>query len=169
MQPWIQLELHTVKLADERLNQRDRLLLERLADKPTLSIPAACDGWAETQAAYRFFDNDRIEPAQLLQPHHDATLKRIGLHPVVLIPQDPTDLDLTRKQERVGGPLGSELQWGIRDHVSLAVTPDRLALGVTQRVTSSRNLEDFHKRKTARLRPIEDKESHRWLDRGSQG
>jgi hypothetical protein len=27
-----------------------------LADKPTASIPGACLDWAETQAAYRFFD-----------------------------------------------------------------------------------------------------------------
>ena len=164
MQPWVEHELQTVNLADERLNKRYRLLLDRLSDKPTLSIPAACNGWAETLAAYRFFDNERIESVQLLKPHADATLDRIRGYPVVLIPQDTTELELTRKQERVGGPLGSEARWGVRDHVALAVTPERLALGVVHSFTWVRSLDDYHKRGQARLKPIEDKESRRWVE-----
>ena len=86
-----------MRLADQRLNSRYRVVLDRLSSKPTSSIPAACDGWAETQAAYRFFDNDRITPEQLLQPHYGATLERIRQHPVVLIAQDTTEFDLTRR------------------------------------------------------------------------
>lgn len=164
MQSWIEHELRTVNLPDERLNKRYHLLLDRLSDKPTLSIPAACNGWAETHAAYRFFDNERVEPAQLLKPHYDATIERIREYPVVVIPQDTTEFDLTRQQEKIGGPLGSESQWGIHDHVSLAVTPERLTLGVVDSFTWERELEDFHKRKTARFKPIEDKESYRWLE-----
>lgn len=37
--------------ADERMNRRFELLFERLSDKPTISKPAACAGWAETAAA----------------------------------------------------------------------------------------------------------------------
>lgn len=164
MPSWIENELRTVNLADERLNRRYRLLLDQFSDKPTLSIPAACGGWAETLAAYRFFDNQRVGPSQLLQPHCDATIERIRQHPVVLIPQDTTEIELTRKQEKIGGPLSSEHHWGIRDHVSLAVTPDRLPLGVVQSSTWFRTLDDFHKRKDARFKPIEEKESHRWVE-----
>ena len=149
MQAWIEDELRTVNLADERLNKRYRVLLERFSDKPTLSIPAACTGWPETQAAYRFCDNERVTPEQLLQPHYDATLERIRQYPVVLIPQDTTQFDLTRQQEKIGGPLGDEKHWGLHDHVALAVTPERLALGVVHSFTWARNLEDFHKRNEA--------------------
>src|SRR5262245_54281138 len=37
MQSWIEHELHTVDLPDQRLNARYRLLLEQLSSKPTLS------------------------------------------------------------------------------------------------------------------------------------
>jgi hypothetical protein len=164
MQPWIEQESRTVRLADERLNSRYRVLLDRLSGKPTLSIPAACDGWAETQAAYRFFDNDRITPEQLLRPHYDATLERMRQHPVVLVAQDTTEFDLTRAQEKIGGPLGDERHWGLHDHVALAVTPQRLALGVVHQFTWARDPEDFHKRGEARSKPIEAKESYRWLE-----
>jgi len=164
MQAWIEDELRTVNLADERLNKRYRVLLERFSSKPTLSIPAACTGWPETQAAYRFFDNERVTPEQLLQPHYEATLERIRQYPVVLMPQDTTQFDLTRQQEKIGGPLGDEKHWGLHDHVALAVTPERLALGVVHSFTWARNLEDFHKRNEARYKPIEEKESYRWLE-----
>jgi Transposase DNA-binding/Transposase Tn5 dimerisation domain len=164
MQPWVEHELRTVNLPDQRLEKRYRVLLDRFSAKPTLSIPAACNGWSETQAAYRFFDNDRIDPGQLLQPHYDATIERIRQHPVVLIPQDTTEFDLTRKHEKIGGPLGDENHWGLHDHVSLAVTPERLALGVVNSFTWARDPDDFHKRKEARFKPIEEKESFRWLE-----
>ena len=102
VQPWVEDELRTVDLPDERLNKSYQLLLDRLSDKPTLSIPAACNGWSETQAAYRFFDNQRVEPTQLLKPHFDATIERIRGCPVVLIPQDTTEFDLTRGREKIG-------------------------------------------------------------------
>jgi hypothetical protein len=38
-------------------------LLERLAGRPTASIPAACHGWAETQAAYCLFDHHAVTAA----------------------------------------------------------------------------------------------------------
>ena len=55
MDAWIENEISDVNLGDGRLNQRYALLLERLQDKPSLSIPGACNGWAETQAAYPYF------------------------------------------------------------------------------------------------------------------
>jgi hypothetical protein len=164
MQAWIESELRTSKLPDNRMNKRYKILLDRLSSKPTLSIPAACNGWSETLGAYRFFDNERVTPDQLLQPHYDATIERIRLCPVVLIPQDTTEFNLTRRQEKVGGPLSAETHWGVHDHVSLAVSPQRLALGVVQSHVWARDPDDFHKRKQARYKPIEDKESLRWLE-----
>lgn len=51
---WASDEFKTLDLGDERLNARAVLLAQRLAGKPTENIPNAGNGWAETQAAYRF-------------------------------------------------------------------------------------------------------------------
>jgi transposase-like protein/transposase Tn5 family protein len=164
MPDWIEDELRTLDLPDDRLNDRFRVLLERLGTKPTPSIPAACHGWAETQAAYRFFDNDRVTDQRLLQPHFDATLERIRQQPVVLLAQDTTELELTRPVERVGGPLGDEDHWGVHTHVMLAVTPERLALGLVSSHTWARDPATFRRRKKRKAKPIEQKESYRWLE-----
>jgi hypothetical protein len=163
MDAWIAEELKTVDLGDERLDRRFEIVLERLASRPSVSIPAACKGLAETQAAYRFFDNKRVEARKVLQPHHQATLERIRRQSTVLIVQDTTELDMTRAQEKVGGPLSWDTQIGFHDHVLLALTPERVPLGVVDAEIWSREPGDFHKRHEKAKKPIEEKESYRWL------
>ena len=163
MQTWIKDELASVDLGDQRLDRRYELVVDRLSQKPTLSIPAACGGWAETLAAYRFFDNDKVTPDKLLAPHRDATLKRIQAQRVVLLVQDTTKLILDRAEEKVGGPLNHENQYGIQVHPLLALTPEGMALGVVNAQMWARDPDDFHKRKQAPYKPIEEKESIRWL------
>src|SRR5580700_5347344 len=145
MQAWIVAETKSADFGDERLDSRFELLLDRLSEKPTLSIPAACRGSAETTAAYRFFDNDKTDAAKVLKPHHDATVARIHAHDVVIVAQDTTEIELTRKQERVGGPLTDESRWGLYVHPLLAMTPERVPLGVVTANIWSRDAEEFAK------------------------
>ena len=53
-QSWAAQELAGINLGDARLNKPSVPLLDRLADKPTVSIQTACNRWAETRAACRF-------------------------------------------------------------------------------------------------------------------
>ena len=53
-------ELKTITLSDKRLNRRLGDILGALGERPHQSIPTACGGNAETMAAYRFFDNDKV-------------------------------------------------------------------------------------------------------------
>jgi hypothetical protein len=57
---WAAEEFKDIDLGDRRLDKRAVLLAERMAAKPLASIPQACGGWAETQAAYRFLAQDDI-------------------------------------------------------------------------------------------------------------
>jgi hypothetical protein len=168
LQDWIADELATADLSDERLDKRFRLLVDRFSRKPTLSIPAACRGRAETEAAYRFFDNPRVSPQKILKPHHQATLRRIREHAVVLLPQDTTEIDLTRPQEIVGGPLNSETRRGLHDHALLAFTTQGVPLGVLSAALWARDPASLtrsrkEKKKENRTKPIADKESYRWV------
>jgi hypothetical protein len=51
MNNWIDEELATLDLGDDLLNRRQKLILDRFADRPSASIPGACRGWAETNGA----------------------------------------------------------------------------------------------------------------------
>ena len=70
-------EMKTANLSDERLNKRLISLLDTLGNSPEESIPVACGGWAETKAAYRFFDNGHVSAEKILAPHLASSLERI--------------------------------------------------------------------------------------------
>jgi hypothetical protein len=74
--PWAKEEMVSVDLGDERLDSRVVAVLSALGSRPTVSIPAACGGRAEMQAAYRFFNNDKVTFDKVLQPHIERTLTR---------------------------------------------------------------------------------------------
>jgi hypothetical protein len=169
MQAWIETETTTADFGDERLKRRYQLLLDRLSAKPTLSIPAACQGLAETTAAYRFCDSARTDAAKVLQPHQDATLARVRAEPVVVVAQDTTEIEIDRPHERIGGPLNDASRWGLYLHPLLALTPQRIPLGVVAAKIWSRDPDEFaksqvEKRQARKAKPLEQKESVRWLE-----
>jgi len=136
MENWAVEEFAGADLGDERLTQRLIKLATRFADKPTASIPGACNDWAETQAAYRFFEQSSdkkrgLDWQEILAPHVECTQARMRQHPVVLCLQDTTELDFNG-QEAIGlGPLSYEAQRGMYLHPTYVVTPHREPLGVT--------------------------------------
>lgn len=128
---WISEETKTANLGDKRLTVRLGRVLDMLSRKPEKSIPTSSNGWHETKAAYRFFDNDLITEGKILKPHLDATLKRIQKEPVVLLPQDTTELNYSGMPSTQGlGKLRSEIQLGMLLHQTIAITPERICLGV---------------------------------------
>jgi hypothetical protein len=167
--PWAQEEVEAADLGDERLDARLELLVSALGERPNLSIPAACAGRAEMQAAYRFFDNDKVTFDKVLQPHIARTVQRLAQQPVALLVQDTSEIDLTRPEQPVAG--AGELDGSRRGfllHEMQAFTPEGTPLGTvwaeilnrTDGVShASAAQKDYAKKHT----PIEEKESLRWL------
>ena len=131
MMSWATKEMNGVDLGDKRLNERLLTLFDKLGNAPNLSIPAACDGWHETKAAYRFFDHEQVTEEKILEPHVQSTIARMQNHPVVLLLQDTTTLNFSGQKKRTDiGPVKHENHLGLLLHPILAVTPERLCLGV---------------------------------------
>lgn len=166
---WIINEFATLSLKDKRLNERSQKILAQLSRSATDSIPVACNGAAETKAAYRFFDNDRVTPEAIHQAHFDASLMRMAQYPVVLIPQDTTTLSFGAQHERLDvGPITSNSIQGMQIHAAIAVTPDKICLGALSikqwRREKLEKLTKKEKKEKNYATPIEDKESYRWLE-----
>ena len=166
---WATEEMRTVNLGDERLNKRLTSLLTTLSNNPQDSIPVACGGWPETKAAYRFFDNNNVSAEKILAPHRAATIERIKQHETVLLIQDTTTLNFSGQHKRVDiGPINHEKHRGIMLHPTIAVTPDRLCLGVIDTYHWAR--EELHhwesreeKNRENHKIPFKEKESYKWL------
>jgi hypothetical protein len=166
---WAQMEVASVDLGDQRLNDRLVTLLSALGDRPNLSIPAACGGHADTQAAYRFFDNPKVTFQEILSPHHQQTLQRMSQQEVVLLVQDSSEIELDRpNQEVVGvGELDGSRR-GVLLHVMHAFTVDGTPLGTLWAECINRTEGVSHesaeqKRQERKQKPLEEKESLRWI------
>lgn len=160
---WVVEEMEGVDLGDQRLHKRLLRILQRMFDSPVASLKAACSGWAETIATYRFFDNEQITEASLLRPHQEATLQRVQAQPRVLVIQDTTEIDYSSKKELEGtGSLSVEERQGFFAHSQYVVTPERLPLGVWGTMIYARDGGD--EKAGRKEQPIEMKESYRWLE-----
>ena len=163
MSHWASNFAPTANFGDKRLNDRMETLLKQLGDKSTESIPTACGGWAETLAAYRFFDNEKVNFNQVLDSHIQASIERISCYPVVLLVQDTTDLihTITKGPKGLGTLKETEKQ-EVFLHPTIAITPHRLRYGVIGADIWKRDKKS--PRKERRKKPINEKESHHWLN-----
>jgi hypothetical protein len=155
---WATEEFSTLDLGDQRLNRRAILLAERLAAQPTASIPAACGGWAETQAAYRLLSHDAVGWQDLHDPHMACTLQRMAAHKVVLCIQDTTELNFNGQAIAGLGPLSYEAQRGMYLHPTYAVSPEREPLGVLDAWMWAREFKDKEGKRPGQP------ESRRWIE-----
>ena len=164
-------EVCGARLGDQRLTKRLCKVVDELESKPAMSLPAATKGRAEMEAAYRFFDNSKVSPERILQPHIEATRQRIVQSDVALLVQDTTELDLTRPKRKVkgAGPIERDTRRGAFFHPLVAFDADGLPLGVAWQKSWARDeirTDLTTKERRARLRstPIEEKESFRWVE-----
>jgi Transposase DNA-binding/Transposase Tn5 dimerisation domain len=179
---WIDRELAGCQFADERLGRRLRTLLDQMAGAMGESIPFACQDWANTKAAYRFFANDRVSDGEILGGHFQATRGRFAAAGgSIMVLHDTTEFSYQRRRaERVGqtcrinsgkdknGRYRMHTVCGLLMHASLAVTTEGLPLGLAAvKFWTRKKFKGTAalKRKINPTRvPIEPKESIRWLD-----
>ena len=163
---WAEQEFKEAQLNDERLNKRLLTLARDFYNRPQANIPEACQSRAKTRAAYRFFDHPKITMDQLLKSHYEATLKRIGKEEIVLVVQDTTSLNYSAHPLTEGlGPISprSEGVIGLLLHNSLAFNLAGTPLGLLDVQCWARDPKQFGKRASRHERPIEHKESQKWL------
>ena len=111
---WAINEFGAVELGDTRRT-------DRLAQRPAASLPAACDDLAMLKGAYRLLENPAV--------------------PLVRAVQDTAELDYTRHPGTTGlGPIGNGYGRGLLVHTTLAITPDRLPLGLLAQQDWARGL-----------------------------
>lgn len=165
---WIELEMETIDLGDRRLNKRACNILEGLGFAPGRTIPQAFQAWSEIKATYNFFNNDLVSEEKILASHLEKTRERIRDYPIVLFTSDTTDINYTTKTAMKNKERLDNKQNGLWLHATIAVTPERLNLGLVQANFWHRELEIAEKSsayRTARDKTsVEEKESYRWLE-----
>ena len=143
------------------------MIATAFAQQLTASIPQACGPGPATQGAYRFFENEDIDPEAIRDAHHQATLERVRQVPIVLALQDTSTLNYsTHPQTQDLGPIGTRRQKiiGLILHSTLAVTPRGLPLGMLHTAVAARDPKAAGSAKKRHAKDVSEKESQKWLD-----
>lgn len=165
---WAEQEFGACELGDRRLTRRLVKIVAAEAAHPGASHAQAAGGDAhQLKACYRFLNNaaPELDLTSLLQTHRRQTLRRMKPHATVLIVQDTTDLNFSSRPHCTG--LGetkanqtSATTRGLKLHSGLAIEPDS---GLPLGVLSLNGYAPTPAKGKVPQRPIEEKESHRWL------
>ncbi len=183
---WVERECAGCAFKDVRLDRRFRVLLERIGSAMGESIPLACQDWANTKAAYRFFSNERVSEEDILAGHFHSTRDRFcAAGGMVLVLHDTTEFTYQRERpELIGltksvnsgrdktGRLRSHTVCGIMMHSSLVVTVEGLPLGLAAVKFWTRKKFKGTSALKKKINPtrvaIDKKESVRWLENLTQ-
>ncbi len=179
---WIDNEVAGCSFKDARLTKRFGKLLGMMSEGIGESIPYACQDWANTKAAYRFFSNDTVSEDQIMAGHFQATRERLSqAKQKILMLHDTSEFSFQRDKDSKIGLLGRPA-WGkdkdgrikfvtvrgILMHSSLAITLEGLPLGLAAiKFWTRKQFKGCNalKKKINPTRvPIEEKESIRWLE-----
>lgn len=160
-------EMAAAELGDSRRLERLCLLAQRLGDCPQKTIPGACRGWAETHAAYRLFNSPKVTHQAILDAHRSSAVQRASKCGDLLVLQDTTELDYSSHKALSGtGPLAEEGQRkGFFAHSRLMVAEEEaVVLGLEGSSIWAREEGRQGSGRSHKLVPIQEKESHRWLE-----
>jgi hypothetical protein len=176
MEVWVERELDGSAFPDQRLKARLGTLLGDLGRRIGGTIPVACQDWAATKAAYRFFSNPRVDEGIILAGHFAATTARFAATPgTALVLHDTTEFSFTRDTPEGVGQLSfvkgrhvTHTVCGLLMHSSLVVTTAGVPLGLAAVKFWTRpkfkGTNALKRRVNPTRVPIEQKESVRWLD-----
>jgi Transposase DNA-binding len=141
---WAAEELVDVDLGDTRLNRRLATLCNSFSESPESPINQACEDWAETKAAYRFFRNDKVDACAIMKAHRLKTAERAKRHKTILAIQDtsyfiytshPKTKGLGRMSLKKGKHVEKIFSNGLVMHACLGVTTDGLPIGLLDQLT----------------------------------
>jgi hypothetical protein len=164
---WIEAEFGGVKFGHQDAEKRLLRIVAAKAHNPSASYSECFAGNRhQLKAYYRFIANKRaaICAEGILQGHRQQTIARMKEQKRVLVIQDTTDLNFSERLHCNGlGDVGTNqtgaVSQGLKMHSSLVVGEQGLPLGVWRtEIYASHFGAD-----KAQRRPIEEKESYRWL------
>jgi len=165
---WAEQEFGNVRLRDRRHRQRLFTVARDFYAQPAANIPQACQSRAKTKAAYRLFGHKAVSMEAILSSHYHSTMERIAREklPIVLTVQDTTSFNYDTHADMEGlGPINKRVDGaqGILLHDTMAYSPEGTALGLVDVQVWARDPKQFGKRHLRYERPIEQKESFKWL------
>jgi hypothetical protein len=165
---WIEAEFGAAELGHRDATQRLVRIAQAKANNPSAPYSECFAGDRhELKAYYRFINkkHERMNPAGILSGHRQETIRRVKAHRRVLAVRDTTDLDFSERLHcndlgDIGKNQTGAVSQGLKMHSLLPLTESGLPLGV---LGTNIYASHFDSEEKGQDRPIEEKESYRWL------
>ena len=163
---WVKREFESLKFKSKRLVERFLVTMTMLFEHPDKSIWLAAGSRSNAKAIYRMLANDNLARENILSAHHDAVETRFESG-VLLAVQDTMSANYGTHEKTEGLGYCCDQTLGINVHSCLFVTPEGIPIGLAAQSYITRDRESTEEALThdqKRRRPIEEKESYRWLE-----
>lgn len=159
---WTNEEFSEIEFGDKRLKVRFLKIAKQFSKKSEAPINQACEDWADTKAAYRFFDNKKVSSENIISEHCKRTKIRAEYLDTILAIQDTCYLSYTNHPKTEGLCNITGNVKGLVMHTAFAISPDGLPIGILHQKIWSRK-PDLKKSRNYRFVPIEEKEPFKWI------
>jgi hypothetical protein len=161
---WACNEFGGALLGDRRRTNRLVKIAGGLANNVGISVSTSC-GKGAAQSISNFFGIDEVNLKSVMENHINKTAKRSIGEDVVFAIQDTTSINYTSHKCLDTGPIGSNLDAkGLIMHTVLLLKPDKTPLGILDINIWKRDPKNHGNSRNSRKRPINDKESVKWIN-----
>ena len=160
-------EFDLLKVGTKHNTDRAKLIMSNMLENPGKSIYSQSSSRSEAKAAYQFLNNANLDIDEIGRVHRTRTIERIvETEKAILVIQDTTYVDYTSQAKKKDNNKIHKNMRGIKLHSSIATTHDGLNLGVLSQLSYNFDpyIEEQLTKHQQQTRPIEDKESYRWIE-----
>jgi len=163
---WSRQTFSGCSLGDYRLVRRLIAISAMLARHPPGSISACSKGSRALQeGAYRFIENDRVDPEAIAEGGYAGTVSAAAGHDTLLLVQDTTTLSFSHSVREELGDLGHSYDYlgGWLVHSSLLLEAGHgHPVGLIDQAWWTRDRVTAGKSRDRKKRAYKDKESYKW-------
>lgn len=148
---------------DYRINIRFGKILQTLSVQIKHSIPLTFKEWADIKGVYRFLNNKKVTDKAILESQ--SSIISVEPFATYLAIHDTTEIDLTghRGSDNLGC-LSYKNKKGFYIHNTLLTDQAGIPACIFNQYYWNRSAESLSKKKARKHLPIEQKESHRWIE-----
>jgi hypothetical protein len=164
---WARSEFGHATLGNTSRTKRLVAIARAVALRPDGKVTSVFTKAADREGAFRFVENDLIEPREMLRSAHLAAARRCLSETYAFVPMDGTSLNLTDLAKRKGfGAVGRgcDSSMGLQVMTAIAVTPDGTPQGLTGQVYWSRRRRRKKRPQERDKQTVAQKETQRWID-----
>lgn len=164
---WATRQFGSTELGDRRRTARLVRIASSAVRSPAGTVSSVFDVDAERQGAYDFLESPQVEAEKLEAGVGEAAARMCAEQGDIFMAVDGSSLTFVdRTGERGLGAVGTYAGGasGLKVITALAMSNDGVPLGIVRQVTWRRPKERPSRRRAARMRPIDKKETRHWLD-----